>query len=91
MADHALGNVEQLVEGMKVDSKSQDYRDLIKLNHDGWVVGSGGQLLFWIPAFYHGKLYLPRNTLVIPRGGPELNLSKMVHGDVWKKCYLGTW
>jgi len=73
---------------MEFDFSNQDYRDLVRLNHDGWIVGPSGQFLFWIPASLHPRLYSPRNTLVIPKGGPELDLSKMVHGDMWQECYL---
>ncbi|KAG6328121.1 hypothetical protein ID866_10969 [Astraeus odoratus] len=83
---HALCNASDLFEGINIEY--QDYRDLIECDADGWVVGPRGRLLFWVPGYFHGKLYTPRNRLVIPKG-PELDLSQMVHGDEWGKCYLG--
>ncbi|KAG2073283.1 hypothetical protein BDR04DRAFT_948155, partial [Suillus decipiens] len=58
------------------------------LNWDsGWVVGPKHQLLFWVPhASRNLFLYNPATTLVIPRGGPGLDLSRMAHGQYWKKC-----
>ncbi|KAG6328615.1 hypothetical protein ID866_10474, partial [Astraeus odoratus] len=64
-------------------------RGLVGLNADGWIIGPEGRLLLWVPSYYHAFLYSPRNALVIPRGGPELDLSAMVHGDKWQDCYVG--
>ena len=89
---HALcNNVDRLFSGMESGpgSETQDARDMIRLDHDGWIIGPAGQLLFWVPPSLHGKIYLPWNTLLIPRGGPELDLSHMVHGETWQQCYLG--
>ena len=89
---HALcNNVDWLFSGMESGpgSETQDARDMIRLDHDGWIIGPAGQLLFWVPPSLHGKIYLPWNTLLIPRGGPELDLSHMVHGETWQQCYLG--
>ncbi|KAG6330138.1 hypothetical protein ID866_8951 [Astraeus odoratus] len=60
----------------------------LKVNNDGWITGPGGKLLLWIPGYYHAFLYSPKNALVIPRGGPELNLSMIVHGHEWHDCYI---
>ncbi|KAG2046740.1 WD40 repeat-like protein, partial [Suillus hirtellus] len=57
------------------------------LNHDnGWVVGPKNQLLFWVPPASRHGFYNPATTLVIPRGGPELDLRCMAHGQHWHKC-----
>ncbi|KAG2073243.1 WD40 repeat-like protein, partial [Suillus decipiens] len=56
-------------------------------NTCGWVVGPKHQLLFWVPpASRNLFLYNPATTLVIPRGGAELDLSRMAHGQHWTKC-----
>ena len=86
---HALCNADKLFTGMESGSETQDTRDMIRSDHDGWIIGPAGQLLFWVPPSLHGKIYMPRNTLLIPRGGPELDLSHMVHGETWQQCYLG--
>ncbi|KAG6326172.1 hypothetical protein ID866_12917 [Astraeus odoratus] len=80
---HSLCNVFKLYDGV------YEWRDLVKVNVDGWIIGPEGKLLLWIPSYYHALFYSPRNTLVIPRGGPELDLSMVVHGDIWQECYIG--
>ena len=58
-----------------------DCQDLVHLQDDGWIVGPNGKLLLWVPPSYHKIfLYTPWTHLVIPRGSPELDLSKMAHG-----------
>ncbi|KAG6326022.1 hypothetical protein ID866_13067 [Astraeus odoratus] len=81
--NHSLCNVFKLYDGI------YEWRDLVKINVDGWIIGPEGKLLLWIPGYYHALFYSPRNALVIPRGGPELDLSMMVHGDIWQECYIG--
>ncbi|KAG6330717.1 hypothetical protein ID866_8373 [Astraeus odoratus] len=67
----------------------KDWKDTVRVNVDGWITGPEGRLLLWIPSYYHALFYSPRNSLVIPKGGPELDLSMMVHGDKWQDCYIG--
>ncbi|KAG2069068.1 hypothetical protein BDR04DRAFT_1022573, partial [Suillus decipiens] len=60
------------------------------LNVDsGWVVGPKGRLLFWVPLASRHPFYSPGTSLVIPRGGTELDLSHMTHGRHWQKCREG--
>ncbi|KAG1857050.1 hypothetical protein F4604DRAFT_1796706 [Suillus subluteus] len=55
--------------------------------YSGWVVGPNDRLLFWVPLASRNTFYYnPAITLVIPRGGPELDLSRMAHGPHWQKC-----
>ncbi|KAG2069071.1 hypothetical protein BDR04DRAFT_1157151, partial [Suillus decipiens] len=62
----------------------------IVLNVDsGWVVGPKGWLLFWVPLASRHPFYNPGTSLVIPRGGTELDLSHMAHGQHWQKCREG--
>ncbi|KAG6329442.1 hypothetical protein ID866_9647 [Astraeus odoratus] len=84
-SSHALCNTSDLFDGINIGC--QDYRDLIGCDAHGWIVGPRGRLLFWVPGYFHGKLHTPRNRLVIPKG-LELDLSQMVHGNKWGKCYL---
>ncbi|KAG2141150.1 uncharacterized protein EDB93DRAFT_1209475 [Suillus bovinus] len=55
----------------------------------GWMVGPNRRLLFWVPPTSRESFYSPRTTLVIPRGGPELDMSRMAHGQHWQKCREG--
>ena len=84
-AAHALQNAQSLfVDMSNIHRHSQD---LIHLQDDGWIVGPKRQLLLWVPPSYHKFLYTPWTHLVLPRGYPELDLSKMAHGPAWNKCY----
>ncbi|KAG2134917.1 uncharacterized protein EDB93DRAFT_1171983, partial [Suillus bovinus] len=47
---------------------------------DGWVMGSNHRLLFWVPPASRYPFYSPETAMVIPRGGVELDLSRMAHG-----------
>ncbi|KAG2158587.1 uncharacterized protein EDB93DRAFT_1334526 [Suillus bovinus] len=56
------------------------------LQVDGWVMGPNRRLLFWVPPASRYAFYNPWASLVIPRGGVELDLSHMVHGTNWSSC-----
>ncbi|KAG2743969.1 WD40 repeat-like protein, partial [Suillus brevipes Sb2] len=56
------------------------------ISFSGWVVGPKHQLLFWVPPASRFPFYNPATILVMPRGGPELDLSRMAHGQDWQKC-----
>ena len=86
-AAHALKDAQSLFIDM-FDVKG-DSRDLVSLQNDGWIVGPSEQLLLWIPYSYHPFFfYTPWTNMVIPRGCPELDLSRMAHGPAWHKCYM---
>ena len=73
---------------LDLSSMMKDCRDLVYLQNDGWIVGPNKKLLLWIPSFYHSSFhYTPWTRLVMPRGTPELDLSRMAHGSAWSKCY----
>ncbi|KIM54863.1 hypothetical protein SCLCIDRAFT_1221589, partial [Scleroderma citrinum Foug A] len=86
LAVHALHNAQSLFVGIS-NAISRDYRDLIHLQNDGWIVGPNGRLLLWVPPSYKAPLYTPWTHLIIPRGTLELDLSKMAHGPSWHQCY----
>ncbi|KAG2098421.1 uncharacterized protein F5147DRAFT_583128, partial [Suillus discolor] len=84
---HALCNTHELTEGASCDDSSSTFSTSFILNHDsGWVVGPKNRLLFWVPPASRHGIYNSATTLVIPRGGPELDLSCMEHGQHWQKC-----
>ncbi|KAG2746359.1 WD40 repeat-like protein, partial [Suillus brevipes Sb2] len=57
------------------------------ISFSGWMVGPKDRLLFWVPpASRHRFYYNPETVLVIPRGCPELDLSRMAHGQHWQQC-----
>ncbi|KAG2129049.1 WD40-repeat-containing domain protein [Suillus bovinus] len=81
---HALCNTDEMVQAASHDDHSSTTFDL---NHDsGWVVGLNRRLLFWVPPASRHAFYCPRTALVVPRGGPEIDLSRMAHGQHWRKC-----
>ncbi|KAG2145698.1 hypothetical protein BD769DRAFT_852766 [Suillus cothurnatus] len=81
---HALCNTSELMEGVFYNDCSSTP---CVLNHDsGWVIGPKHRLLFWAPPASRDAFYNPDTVLVIPRGGPELDLSRMAHGQHWQKC-----
>ncbi|KIK35353.1 hypothetical protein CY34DRAFT_587273, partial [Suillus luteus UH-Slu-Lm8-n1] len=81
---HALCNTSEFMEGA---SHHDCHPSSFSLNGDsGWVVGPKGRLLFWVPPASRHSFYNPSTVLVIPRGGPELDLSRMAHGQHWQKC-----
>ncbi|KAG2125987.1 hypothetical protein DEU56DRAFT_823626 [Suillus clintonianus] len=72
------------MEGASHDDRSPT---LFLLRDSGWMLGPNHQLLFWVPPASRRLFYTPRVELVIPRGGPELDLSRMAHGQHWRKCH----
>ena len=66
---------------------TQAFHQCVRLHEDGWIRGPHGQLLLWVPAGNRHPFYSPFTRLVMPRGGIELDLSKMAYGTKWKKCF----
>ncbi|KAG1789754.1 uncharacterized protein HD556DRAFT_1243384, partial [Suillus plorans] len=56
------------------------------LRPDGWMMGPNHQLIFWVPPASRHPFYSPGTAMVIPRGGVELDLSRMAHGTRWSSC-----
>ncbi|KIK34848.1 hypothetical protein CY34DRAFT_812616 [Suillus luteus UH-Slu-Lm8-n1] len=81
---HALRDTTELLAGAPHDDCRSTFRFL---REDGWMVGPNGRLLFWIPPASRNPFYNPWTALVLPRGGPELDLSSMAHGTRWQQCY----
>ncbi|KAL4068664.1 hypothetical protein V8B97DRAFT_1872768, partial [Scleroderma yunnanense] len=65
----------------------QDFHQCVRLHEDGWIRGSHGQLLLWVPHDYRQPFYSMWTRLVIPKGSVELDLSKMAHGKKWQECF----
>ena len=87
--EHALHNAQNLF--LDLPKVIENYQDLVYLQDDGWIVGPNKKLLLWIPFSYHSSFhYTPWIKLVIPKGVPELDLSRMAHGPTWYRCYLPT-
>jgi len=55
---------------------------------DGWVLGSSGELLLWVPDDYRAYLQIPGHTLVIGKHRVIINASGDLHrGESWTKCW----
>ena len=63
------------------------FHQCVRLHEDGWIRGPNGQLLLWVPAGNRDPFYSPFTRLVMPRGGVELDLSKMAYGSKWQECF----
>ncbi|KAG2340650.1 WD40 repeat-like protein [Suillus weaverae] len=81
---HAMRNTSELTEGASHDDRNST--PFFLGSDSGWVVGPKSRLLFWVPLASRRLFYSPGCVLVIPRGGPELDLSRMAHGQYWQKC-----
>jgi WD40 repeat protein len=80
---HALRNTSELTEGASHNDRSS--APFVLDSDSGWVVGPKHRLLFWVPPGSRYPFYNPATALVMPRG-PELDLSRMAHGQHWQKC-----
>jgi hypothetical protein len=85
--EHALRN---LVELLGTTSHKFNATGLV-VPHDGWMVGAGGRLLFWVPPASRGQLlYYPVSALVLVMpSGLGIDLSRMSHGERWATCRDG--
>ncbi|KAG2139039.1 hypothetical protein DEU56DRAFT_801457 [Suillus clintonianus] len=92
---HALCDSSELTEGASHDETRFTFPFLIDyyfrptpflMADDGWIVGPKHRLFFWVPPASRHPFYSPGTALVLPRGGAELDLSRMVHGQHWQKC-----
>ncbi|KAG1814348.1 uncharacterized protein BJ212DRAFT_1463366 [Suillus subaureus] len=81
---HALCDTFELMAGASHDDRSSTPPVLD--SDSGWVMGPKRRLLFWVPPASRTPFYSPGTALVIPRGCPELDLSRMAHGQHWQKC-----
>ncbi|KAG2031200.1 hypothetical protein BDR03DRAFT_876502 [Suillus americanus] len=82
---HALHNTSELTEGASHNDRTST-PFFLDNDDSGWVVGPKDRLLFWVPPASRRLFYSPGTALIIPRGGPELDLSRMAHGPNWPKC-----
>jgi hypothetical protein len=54
--------------------------------HNGWVLGSQSELLFWVPPTHRIGLWAPRNTAIMGRHTTRLDFHHFVHGKDWQQC-----
>ncbi|KAN0116470.1 hypothetical protein V8E52_005851 [Russula decolorans] len=63
-----------------------DFTDHSVINQEGWIRGSKGELLMWIPSVDRDCLHRPSTIWVSGKRGTILNLSNFVHGRSWATC-----
>jgi hypothetical protein len=56
------------------------------INDEGWICGSKGELLMWIPSVHREYLHRPSTIWISGKRGTILNLSNFVHGRSWATC-----
>lgn len=83
LSEHTLCDSDRLFDGATVE---RDWRELVQMERDGWIVGPEGRLLLWVPVTCRALLRSLR-SLVIPRSDMELDLSDMAHGNAWQHCF----
>jgi WD40 repeat protein len=63
-----------------------DFTDHSLINNEGWICGSKGELLMWIPPAHRECLHRPSTIWISGKRGTILNLSNVVHGRSWATC-----
>jgi hypothetical protein len=54
--------------------------------NEGWICGSNGELLIWIPSIHRTHLHRPSNVWVTGVYETRMDLSTFVHGYSWATC-----
>ena len=62
------------------------FTDYSIINDEGWICGSDGELLMWIPLIHREHLHRPSNVWVAGRYETRMDLTTFVHGDKWATC-----
>jgi WD40 repeat protein len=55
---------------------------------DSWIRGPRQELVMWVPPEYHTYLQLPPHFIVGASARVVADLSRMVHGTDWVKCWI---
>jgi hypothetical protein len=63
-----------------------DFTDHSVIDDEGWICGSNGELLMWIPSVHRVCLHRPSTICISGKRGTTLNLSNFVHGHSWATC-----
>ncbi|KAH7909389.1 hypothetical protein BJ138DRAFT_233485, partial [Hygrophoropsis aurantiaca] len=83
---YTLHDSTQLLSGLQ---HGINYEQSFILQSDGWMLGPGNRLLFWVPpasqSSFHYNLWC---KLVIGKKSVEVDMSHMEHGRQWDKCYV---
>ena len=72
--------------GDTVTTSSPSFTDHSIINDEGWICGSNGELLMWIPLIHRSHLHRPSNVWVAGEYETCMDLSTFVHGPSWITC-----
>ena len=72
--------------GNTVTASHAEFTDHSIINEDGWICGSNGELLIWIPLMHRAHLHRPSNIWVGGKYETRMDLSGFVHGHRWATC-----
>ena len=72
--------------GNALTPDSVDFTDQSIINEEGWICGSNGELLIWIPLIHRAHLHRPSNVWVAGEHETCMDLSTFVHGYNWASC-----
>ncbi|KAI9444571.1 WD40-repeat-containing domain protein [Lactarius indigo] len=75
-----------LTTGKREATGPVDFTDYSAINDEGWICGSGGELLMWIPPVHRAGLHRPSNIWVASEYETRIDLSTFVHGHSWATC-----
>ena len=63
-----------------------DFTDDSVINNEGWLCGSKGELLVWIPPIHRAHLHRPSNIWVAGEYETRIDFSSLAHGHSWTTC-----
>ncbi len=63
-----------------------DFTDLSVIDGEGWICGSKGELLMWIPEMHREHLHRPNTIWISGEHETRLDLSNFEHGLSWATC-----
>jgi hypothetical protein len=69
--------------GSSLARDREDCIDQSMINLNGWICGSKGELVIWIPQIHRASLYRPSNLWIAGGHPTQLDLSRFVHGPNW--------
>jgi WD40 repeat protein len=78
--------VSNITMGKTETTNDVDFTDRSAIDDEGWICGSKGELLIWIPSVHRESLHRPSTIWVSGERGTILNLSNFVHGLSWATC-----
>jgi WD40 repeat protein len=67
-------------------TRHANFTDHSIINDEGWICGSDGELLMWIPLIHRAHLHRPSTRWVAGQYETRLDLSAFVHGHSWTSC-----